>query len=125
MNEKMSDEKWMKKEVEVKKCTSRYVALSWTIECSQYERYWLMGFTSEEQQSTNQNKKNKKKLVRRTKKAQKMIPICAGAGRRKNSEAKISHAEKDMKNLPRSIQYYIVKKIQRISYPENYERKEQ
>ena len=35
-----------------------------------------------------------------------MIPIC---GRRKNSEAKISHAEKDMQNLPRSIQYYIVK----------------
>ena len=47
--------------------------------------------------------------MRRTKKAQKMIPICAGGGRRKNSEAKISHAEKDMKNLPWSIQYYIVK----------------
>ena len=28
MNEKMSDEKWIKKEVEVKKCTSRYVALT-------------------------------------------------------------------------------------------------
>ena len=38
-----------------------------------------------------------------------MIPICVGGGRRKNSEAKISHAEKDMKNFPRSIQYYIVK----------------
>ena len=38
-----------------------------------------------------------------------MIPICAGGGRRKNSEVKISHAEKDMKNLPRSIQYYIEK----------------
>ena len=38
-----------------------------------------------------------------------MIPICAGGGRRINSEAKISCAEKDMKNLPRSIQYYIVK----------------
>ena len=38
-----------------------------------------------------------------------MIPICAGGGRRKSSEVKISHAEKDMKNLPRSIQYYIVK----------------
>ena len=59
-------------------------------------------FTNEEQQSTNQNKKNKKNLVRITKKAQIMVPIC---GRRKNSEAKISHAEKDMKNLPRSIQY--------------------
>ena len=38
-----------------------------------------------------------------------MIPICVGGGRRKNSEAKISCAEKDMKNLPRSILYYIVK----------------
>ena len=38
-----------------------------------------------------------------------MIPICVGGGRRKNCEAKISHAEKDMKNLPRSIQYYILK----------------
>ena len=38
-----------------------------------------------------------------------MRPICAGGGRRKNSEAKISCAEMDMKNLPRSIQYYIVK----------------
>ena len=61
-------------------------------------------FTSEEQQSTNQNKKNKKNSVRRTKKAQKMIQIC---GRRKNSEVKVSHAEKDMKNLPTI--HYIVK----------------
>ena len=38
-----------------------------------------------------------------------MIPICVGGGRRKNSEAEISHAEKGMKNLPRSIQYYKVK----------------
>ena len=72
-------------------------------------------FTSEEQQSTNQNKKNKKNSVRRTKKAQKMIQIC---GRRKNSEVKVSHAEKDVKNLPTILH------IERISYPENYERKE-
>ena len=72
-------------------------------------------FTSQEQQSTNQNKKNKKNSVRRTKKAQKMIPIC---GRRKNREVKISHAENDMKNLPTILG------SERISYPENYERKE-
>ena len=56
-------------------------------------------------------KRTRKNSVRRTKKAQKMIPICAGGGRRKNNEVKISHAEKDMQNLARSIQYYIVKKI--------------
>ena len=38
-----------------------------------------------------------------------MMPICVGGGRRKNSEAKISHAEKDKKNLPGSIQFYTVK----------------
>ena len=45
-----------------------------------------------------------------------MIPIC---GRRINSEAKISCAENDMKNLPTILD------SERISYPENYyERKE-
>ena len=43
-----------------------------------------------------------------------MIPIC---GRRKNSEVKISCAEKDMKNLPTKLD------SERISHPENYERK--
>ena len=70
-------------------------------------------FTSEEQQSTNQNKKNKKKFGEKNKTAQKMIPIC---GQRKNSEVKISHAEKNMKNLPTILD------SERISYPENYER---
>ena len=50
-----------------------------------------------------------------------MIPICVGGGRRKNSEAEISHAEKRMKNLPRSIQYYKVKgpHIQKIMKKRN------
>ena len=54
--------------------------------------------------------------MRRTKKAQKMIPICVRGGRRKNCEVKLSQGEKDMKNLPRGIQYYIVKRshIQKI-----------
>ena len=43
-----------------------------------------------------------------------MISIC---GRRKNSEVKISCAEKDMKTLPTILH------SERISYPENYERK--
>ena len=67
---------------------------------------------SEEQQSTNQNKKNKKKLGEKNKESLENDP------NRKNSEVKISYAEKDMKNLP------IILDGERISYPENYERKE-
>ena len=54
--------------------------------------------------------------MRRTKKAQKMIPIC---GRRKYIEAKILHAEKHMKNLPTILH------SERISYPDqdNYEKR--
>ena len=51
-------------------------------------------FISEEQQSTNQNKKNKKKFGEKNKERSENDP------NRKNSEAKISRAEKDMKNLP-------------------------
>ena len=83
----------------------------YTIEYSQYEGYWLMGSPVRNNNQQIKTKRTRKNSVRTTKKAQKMVPICAGGGRRKNSKAKISHAEKDMKNLPRSIQYYIVKKI--------------
>ena len=71
-------------------------------------------FTSEEQQSTNQNKKNKKKFGEKNKESSENDPNMW----RKNSEAKISHAEKDMKNLPTILD------SKRISYQENYERKE-
>ena len=51
-------------------------------------------FISEEQQSTNQNKKNKKEFGEKNEERSENDP------NRKNSEAKISHAEEDMKNLP-------------------------
>ena len=51
-------------------------------------------FISEEQQSTNQNKKNKKKFSEKNEERSENDP------NRINSEAKISRAEKDMKNLP-------------------------
>ena len=67
--------------------------LTWTI--IEYSSIFDL-FTSEEQQSTNQNKKNKKKFGEKNKESSENND----PNRKNNSEAKISHAEKDMKNLP-------------------------
>ena len=66
-------------------------------------------FTSEEQQSTNQNKKNKTEFGEKNKESSENDTNMCGRRKEKNSEAEISHAEKGIKNLPRSIQYYKVK----------------
>ena len=73
-------------------------------------------FSSEEQQSTNQNKKNKKQFNEKNKESSENDTNMCGRRKEKNCEVKISHGEKDMKNLPRGIQYYIVKRshIQKI-----------